>query len=415
MLMVANSAEARIRPKTIVWARRLTELLIYAFVPVRLNGPRECKVRLRLEVLNALAHRPDGRATLDEVTHDAGAFGPSQSQTEQLNRFPEIGEIDIFTSGLVFRDNGWLQITDAGRSLLYSLARSSFPTDCPTSPSSAPPEQDGLDTHAMTAPETADRIANPEIGEPDLGEMDRLDAIRSSSVGHRDHPVVVPASDFRPIRQDSDRKPLRRARVFAALNARMRSVASGWKGLGKKDNPTPRRAAGRMGAAISAFLSFFALAACAAALIALVQTKSLKIEITRLDRELGSFSDRLEKLEHAEKARQGTEQQEARQNKPAADDKGKARVEPRADQAALNLSREDIELIREYIKPAPFAGPPAPYVAIGDPITGGTIPLPSPLTDKLPKLTGARFAIHDGTILIVRKDSRQVDAVLPAH
>jgi hypothetical protein len=48
-------------------------------------------------------------------------------------------------------------------------------------------------------------------------------------------------------------------------------------------------------------------------------------------------------------------------------------------------------------------------------IPGGTIPFPSPLTDKVPKLLGARFAIRNGVILVVRKDSRQVDAVLPAY
>jgi hypothetical protein len=37
-----------------------------------------------------------------------------------------IGEIDIFKSGLVFRDNGCLQITNAGRSLLHSLYSSGF-------------------------------------------------------------------------------------------------------------------------------------------------------------------------------------------------------------------------------------------------------------------------------------------------
>jgi hypothetical protein len=48
-------------------------------------------------------------------------------------------------------------------------------------------------------------------------------------------------------------------------------------------------------------------------------------------------------------------------------------------------------------------------------VPGGTIPIPSPLTEKVPKLLGARFAIRNGAILVVRKDSRQVDAVLPAH
>jgi hypothetical protein len=40
------------------------------------------------------------------------------------------------------------------------------------------------------------------------------------------------------------------------------------------------------------------------------------------------------------------------------------------------------------------------------------IPLPPPLTDKVPKLVGARFTIRNGVIIIVKRDSRQADAVL---
>jgi hypothetical protein len=165
-----------------------------------------------------------------------------------------------------------------------------------------------------------------------------------------------------------------------------------------------------MCAATSAFLSFVALMACATAIIALVQTRSLKTEIVLLDRELGPLRERLGKLERAEKTKLATEQQEARQNTAA--DKGNAGVEPRADQTALNLSREEIQVIREYIKPTPATGAPAAAINVGDPVIGGTIPLPSSLTEKLPKLPGARFATRSGSIIIVRRDSRQADAVL---
>jgi hypothetical protein len=45
-------------------------------------------------------------------------------------------------------------------------------------------------------------------------------------------------------------------------------------------------------------------------------------------------------------------------------------------------------------------------------VTAGTIPLPSPLTDKIPKLLGARFTIRNGAIIILKRGSRQADAVL---
>jgi hypothetical protein len=45
-------------------------------------------------------------------------------------------------------------------------------------------------------------------------------------------------------------------------------------------------------------------------------------------------------------------------------------------------------------------------------VTTGTIPLPSPLTDKIPKLLGGRFTIRNGAIVILKRDSHQADAVL---
>ena len=69
--------------------------------------------------------------------------------------------------------------------------------------------------------------------------------------------------------------------------------------------------------------------------------------------------------------------------------------------------------IRDYIKPAPSAGAGAPAVNVGDPVTGGTIPLPSPLTDKIPKLQGGRFTIRNGSIVIFKRDAQKADAVLP--
>ena len=86
--------------------------------------------------------------------------------------------------------------------------------------------------------------------------------------------------------------------------------------------------------------------------------------------------------------------------------------EIRADQTALNLSREEIQLIKDYIKPAPSAGAASATINVGDPVEGGMIPLPSQLTDKVPKLVGGKFSIRNGAIIIVKRDSRQADAVL---
>ena len=76
------------------------------------------------------------------------------------------------------------------------------------------------------------------------------------------------------------------------------------------------------------------------------------------------------------------------------------------------LTREEIQLVRDYIKPAPVVGTSAVPTFVGEPVTGPTIAFPSPVTEKVPKLLGARFAIKNGAIIIVRKDSRQADAVI---
>ena len=87
----------------------------------------------------------------------------------------------------------------------------------------------------------------------------------------------------------------------------------------------------------------------------------------------------------------------------------------RTDQTPLNLSREEIQLIREYIKLAPSAGTAGPAINVGDSVGGATIPLPSPVTEKIPKLLGARFTTRDGAIIVIKRNSHQADAVLPSQ
>ncbi|MBR0793469.1 hypothetical protein JQ631_30700 [Bradyrhizobium manausense] len=154
---------------------------------------------------------------------------------------------------------------------------------------------------------------------------------------------------------------------------------------------------------VIALVSLLVVIICAGAAIALRQIRSLETEISSLQRELSPLKDKLSRFDQAEKTRQAEEKAREERSKRAADNP--------PPQAPLSLSREEIQLIREYIKPAPgISSSSAP--AVGDPIVGATIPFPSPVTDKVPKLLGAKFAIRNGAILIVRRDSRQVDAVL---
>jgi len=82
-------------------------------------------VNFKLAILNVLAKCSERRATLGEVRREVGIIIASGDQTEQLKRFTALGDIDIFQSGLVLRDDAGLQITDEGLLLLHSLESSS--------------------------------------------------------------------------------------------------------------------------------------------------------------------------------------------------------------------------------------------------------------------------------------------------
>jgi hypothetical protein len=205
------------------------------------------------------------------------------------------------------------------------------------------------------------------------------------------------------------RKVLRRQNLFKTIAARLERTGRIWRGHLVRDAPNttaPRRIAG-IGGGTFALLTFLVITICAGAVVALTQIKSLKTEIASLQRELLPLRERLASFDQAEKVREA--------DIKAAAEKGKALAQNLSQQAPLTFSREEVQLIREYIKPAPFADQAAPAVSVGDPVPGSTIPFPSPLTDKVPKLLGARFAIRDGAIVIVRKESRQADAVLPPY
>jgi hypothetical protein len=165
------------------------------------------------------------------------------------------------------------------------------------------------------------------------------------------------------------------------------------------------------GGAAFALLSLVAVIACVVAAIAFGQIQSLKSDVAALRRELLPVKERVARLEQAEKEKRDLDQQEEAQNRTAVD-KNRSPGEIRADQTALNLSREEIQLIKDFIKPAPSAGAAAATINVGDPVEGAMIPLPSPLVDKVPKLLGGKFTIRNGAIIIVKRDSGQADAVL---
>lgn len=94
---------------------------------------------------------------------------------------------------------------------------------------------------------------------------------------------------------------------------------------------------------------------------------SLKAEIATLQREIIALKLRTARLDQIATANEARDKPSSEAPKPP--------TENRPDQAALILSREELQLIRDYIKPAPVAGAPEP-IKVGDPVTGETIVIP---------------------------------------
>ncbi len=410
-------------------------------------------MKFKWAVLNVLAKWPDRRLTFAEIKREVGSILETGNQFEQT-RFSELGDIDLLKTGLVSLDDVGLQITDAGLSLLRSLEGSAIP---PTAPSSQlfelPDSQIGteerlkifdlelrrlelpagekepmkvatpdatLDDRAVELPERIKQIlgeAADEHADPQASDkVEQTDAIELTAPPPQDSPALLQRS-FEAKAQDTARRAFNwLAGLFAAAAPKAQSLAGLWRDhiVHDTSNPETQRVSGSVVGAMLAFLSLAAVVACAAAALALVQLKSSKTEITTLHRELGSLKERFARLEQAEKTKLGADQTEGGQIKLGAE-KNKAGAEPSTDQSALNLSREEIQLIRDFIKPAPAGGTPAPAINVGDPVGVATIPLPSPLMEKVPKLLGGRFTTRNGWIVILRRDSRQADAVLPPN
>jgi hypothetical protein len=404
-------------------------------------------VKFKWAVLNVLAKWSDRRVTFVEIRREVGQILETGNRAEQA-RFSELGDIDLLQAGLVLIDEVGLQITDAGLSLLRSLESSAArpPTASLSSASYqfellnsqigtqdrlkifdremrrlelplSEQEEESVQTAARNA-NVHDRVVErpQELDDRFSAANEHADPLASDKIEQTDAiELIVPSSQHSPaflrssLAADSDRKPPDWLAGFVATTAkRARYLAGLWRGHVVHDtsNRKAERVAGNVGGTVLAFLSMVAVLACAAAAIALVQIKSLKTDIATLHRELGPLKERFAKLEQAEKAKLVAEQN-------ATAEKTKAAAEPRPDQTGLSLSREDIQLIRDFIKPAPGSGAPTAAVNVGDPISFATIPLPSFLMEKVPKLLGARFTTRNGSIILVKRDSRQVDAVLP--
>jgi hypothetical protein len=413
-------------------------------------------VQLKFAILTALASRPEGRATLDEIRREVEALTESEEGDKEEKRLRAFGDVDIFRSGLVVAEGETFQVTDAGRSALYALNNFSQPSldVVPASTSLRLIDdligseerlkifdlalRDGAENSDLESQQEGPSDGPGATGSPAPGVEANSD--NASEIGNSDgpegsnHPDAADLKPSEPVAidlvqtglpeapaflvrsfgfglQGAAQRPSRRSIASTLIAAKIRRALAIWRGHLERDVPNTmkERRTGTVGGGVFALLTLLVIILCAGAVASLTQIRSLKSEVASLERELFPLKERLAKIDQAEKMKRDLEQKEAQSK---ASQNSTSFSVSRVERISLSLSREEVQLIRDYIKPAPFTGTAAPAINVGDPITGGTIPLPSSLTEKIPKLVGARFAIRNGAIIIVKKDSRQADAVL---
>ncbi|UGY13407.1 hypothetical protein HAP48_0033140 [Bradyrhizobium septentrionale] len=355
-------------------------------------------MKFNLAILSVLAARPEQRIPLDEVSREVKRMIAAGDGATQLKRSSELGDADVFEAGLASINDAGLQITGSGLSLWHSLEASRG-------------ERQRIEQESNERQERPDTVVADTRDALSGAVVDRTDDIDAAPEPRADVPIVFEPA-FGSV-HDTNRSDARLSRLVGLLASSMPKFARRRRRR-SSDGMADRKAGDRVGVTgfAVACLSLIAVVACVAAAIALGQNSTLKSDIATLRRELVPLRERLARLEQIETVKRDAAQQEAAQDKAEAEKKA---LDAAAQQAALNLSREEIQLVREYIKAAPSAGAGGPPVNVGDPITGGMIPLPSSLTEKVPRLIGAKFATRNGAIIISTRNSRRVDAVLTAN
>jgi hypothetical protein len=371
-------------------------------------------VRYKLAILKVLANQPGGRATRDEVRRQAGLMIAELDQIE-LKRFTALGNIDIFHRGLVSRDDAGLQITDEGMALLDWLRSAAEPSWGDRSvPAAADVFRSGDEPlkgfhPEPNSPDTVDGWAASSPQDPQR----RL----ASDVPH----VKTPIRAVDPNRTRHFGIGQRVRQLFRSVGAFFSRVQQSIRNSGRSRTArsssmmplvrSERSIRTIAGAAFGLVVLLLVVGSVLAA-IAFGQIQSLKSDVAVLRRELLPLREGLAKFERAEnqKREDQAEEPEEPQNTstPGKNKPGGELDEP----TKFELTSEEIQLIRQYIKPAPSWGEAAPEIKVGDPVGGAMIPLPSALMEKIPKLQGAKFTTLGGSIVIVRNGSRQADTVL---
>ena len=87
---------------------------------------------------------------------------------------------------------------------------------------------------------------------------------------------------------------------------------------------------------------------------------------------------------------------------------------PVVTKTALSLSRDEVKIVRQFIKVLPSQSAAPMTIEAGQPLgTMSTAPLPEAIIEQIPRLAGARFSIDSsGAIIISGAGSNRVDAIV---
>ena len=168
------------------------------------------------------------------------------------------------------------------------------------------------------------------------------------------------------------------------------------------DRNLERRSRGAKAGLVAAICTVIFLAGAGAAFL-LAQINGLRNEVTGVRRELTSAKDRIARLERKSEEPPFSQRFNESTQKQAEDRR-----------PTLELSREEAQLVRDYIKVPPAPPGTAATIQIGAVVPPTLlVPLPQQIGEKSPKLIGARFMTdRNGAIVIVGRASRQADAIV---
>ena len=360
----------------------------------------------KLAILRVLAEHSDRDLSIDEIKREMLKL---DDQLEFLEIHFSLAGEDIFRSGFISRNlHGW-RITEAGLLMLQWLEAEAAVSSSSTSETSLSmllEQMDAIERSARWKESTL--TASTETAGAAQGISASSAGGESAAAATHIACATTITAVVSKIRSwlRGDGKP-RLSSLLATLastkktvllqNLKIRAARTNIsfkaKGMG--------RSAGRL-----AVFALLGLSVCGIAVVLLTELSLFRRENAELQREISWLRANFSKLEQTIR----TEKNDSEKSSSAPSSR-----EPRIEQTAFQLSREETQLIRDFIKPAPNFSASGPTAAVGDPIAGTFIPLPSALVEKAPRLAGARFAIRGGNIIIVTMGSNKVDAVVPAN